>query len=254
MQEIEHAIATMMSSNKFNGVYCYGDTSMGKTYEVLQALEKLGLMKDTIIFTSHITPLAMFIKAQQNPNKIIFLDDVDEFNDTSIAILKSMLWDVDKKREVCWLTSSKLIYELGLEKQFIFSGKVIITTNRVDQYRKFEPLLARMFTINKIMTLGQIKDVIVSIFNKEDMATHLSGFIDKFLKVYTKDLHIRNVLKWIEYTKKGYSEDADKLFIIDEELKDISEGMDYQAFCVKYSCSRRTYQRKVKKFKELSGN
>jgi len=252
MQEIKHAIATMMNSPKFNGCYIYGDTSMGKTYEVIGALKELNLMDKTIIINSHCTPLSIFIKMQQNPDKIIFLDDIDEFNDTAIALLKGALWEIDAKREISWLTTSKLLYELGLDKSFKFSGKVIITTNRVDQYKKFDPLIARMFSIYKSMTLDQIKDVIISVFKSEGVEDRTQEFIDKYVKIYIKDLHIRNILKWIAYIRQGYQEDADKLFIIDEEMQDISNSMDYQVFCAKYGCSRRTYQRKLKKYKELT--
>jgi len=241
----------MLKSDKFQGVYLYGSTSTGKTYEVINALTKLNKINDTKIINSHITPLSLFITLQQSNNKIILLDDVDNFNDTSIALLKSCCWDINGERRVTWLTTSRLIYELGLEKEFLFTGKIIITSNSSSNYKSFEPVLARMLSYEKYLSLKDIADISIGIFNKYDIATEFVEFKDKWIKPYIKGLHLRNILKYCEYIKAGHKDLCNDLFEVDEMLEAIHNKMDRLEFIKVFDCTIRTYQRYAKKYKNM---
>ena len=249
---IKNALKTMKVSNKFHGVYVYGSTSTGKTYEIIKNLTKLGLIKDTIIINAHTTPLALFIKMQQNPNKIIFLDDLDGMNDIVVSILKGALWEIDGKREVSWLSTSTMLYNLDLKQKFIFKGKLIIATNSVKQYKKFEPVIARMFSIEQELDLEKVKILVSVLLKQYRLGNKVEQFINSFVHIYITPLNLRTILKWCEFTKNKFEQDANDLFKVDEELKDLFDGMNRIKFCDKHCCSKRTYQRKKKRFKELS--
>ena len=208
-------------------------------------------MDKAVVVNSHITPLALFIYMQKNKDSIILIDDVDDFNEISIGILKAGLWEINGSREVCWLSSVNKIYEMGLKEKFEFNGKIIITSNSTGSYKCFSPILARMLVVEKEFNVKEINEIIANLFTKNSLEKDIETFKSKFIKPYVNNFNIRNILKWIEYTKLGFNEQADKVFTYDERYKAINDKMTPEDFMVEFACSLRTYQRYNKKYKEL---
>lgn len=114
-----------------------GHFGMGKTYTIGSILKELDL-KDGINYqyiSGYITPKQLFnvlssCRIMEKP-KLFWFDDIEGVlgNKTSIALLKSALWEVNGKRLVSYQTS-KNSDELPA---FEFNGKVILVVNSLNQ-------------------------------------------------------------------------------------------------------------------------
>ena len=255
--DINVAIQTMLKSSRFHSVYIYGDTSSGKTYSVEQFMKEY--KHDAVFVSTHITPLALYCLLYQNNDKIIVIDDLDYLDDTIIAILKAALWDINGSRQINWLTTSKLLEEKGIPPVFDFTGKIIVTCNNENRHRKFEPLLARMLTIHQILKKSDFEDICSKIFKDYGLETY-EVFKNNYINAYTEGLHLRNVLKYCEYMKNGFVEQAEKVFSVNEYFKffqvsQVSLVSSLQKlFEEKFGLGRATFFRYWKKYKELKEN
>ncbi len=241
----------MMQSTKFHSCYIYGDTSTGKTYTI----EKL-LGDKAKFITTHITPLALYILLYNFSDQVIVLDDLDKLDDSLIAILKASLWEVNGARRLNWVTTSKILEEKGIPNEFEFTGKIIITSNNNSTYKKFEPLLARMLVVNQVLTREEFSNIAKKIFDNYEIES-FEEFKQTYINLYTENLHLRNVLKYCEYYKNQYKDQADKLFTINEpfkffEVSQVSSVSSLQKkFEEKFGLGRATFFRHWKRFKEL---
>lgn len=253
-KDISAAIETCLGSERFHACYIYGETSCGKTYEVEQALK--AIKQPAKFVSTHITPLGLYILLHNNNGEVIVFDDLDKLDDTTIAILKAALWEVNGERKVCWLTTSKILIEQGIPDKFIFDGKIIITSNDEKIHKKLEPVLARMLVINKKVTLEEFGNIIDIIFDKYKQDATL--FKANYLNIYTEGLHLRNVIKYCEYMAKGYVQQAEQLFSVNEHFKFFetyyeNHTINYiiEMFRLRFGLARTTFFRYWKKYKML---
>lgn len=254
MNEIDVAIETMLHSQKFNSVYIYGDTSSGKTYSVEKYLKENN--KEGVFVNTHITPLSLYIHLYNNRDKILIFDDLDKLDDTIIAIFKAATWQTNGKRTLNWISTSNVLEEVGIPNEFEFLGKIIITCNNENRHKKFEPLLARMFVVNKVTSRKEFEDICSKIFEDYGLDTY-EGFMKDYINIYTDGLHLRNILKYCELCKAGFVEDAKKLFGVNEYFKFFAVSqvslvsMLQKQFEEKFGLGRATFFRYWKKFNGL---
>lgn len=249
-ENIAIAIKTMLNSDRFHSCYIWGETSVGKTYTIEQ------ILGDKAKFvTTHITPLSLYIYLYENKDQIIVFDDLDKLDDSIISILKAALWSVNGKRTLNWHTSSNILFQRGIPNEFEFTGKIVLTCNDENQHRKFEPLLARMFVVNHELTKEQFIEICKKIFENYGIA-EFDRFKHKFINVAVDNLHLRNVLKYCEYTKNGFTDQADAIFTINEHFKFLDEWVSQVSqvssvcfeFLRKFGVSRATFFRVWKKY------
>ena len=64
---------------------------LGKTYTVVNSVDE-ETKQDMLVFSGHVTPLAVYMKLHDNPNKVVVFDDVDAMlkNKSMVAILKQV--------------------------------------------------------------------------------------------------------------------------------------------------------------------
>lgn len=252
-EEIRAVIDTCITSKKFHACYVYGETSCGKTYEVEEALKHI--KRPATFLSTHITPLGLYILLYEHNGEVIVFDDLDKLDDTTIAILKSALWEVNGERRVCWLTTSKILIERGIPDNFEFTGKIIITSNDERIHKKIEPVLARMLVINKKVTMAEFGRIVDIIFDKYGIDPTV--FKDNYLNIYTEGLHLRNVIKYCEYMTKGYVQQAEQLFSVNEHFKLFetheNHAINYliELFKLRFGLGRTSFFRYWKKYKML---
>lgn len=141
-------VGTLVKS-EINSLVIKGANGIGKSHTIINTLHDIGLKrgKHYIVITGHITPLQLFhmigrTATLQKPRLIVF-DDVDSIvqNKTSIALLKSALWEIEGKRLVSYHSSSSRVEGPATIE---FRGKVIVVLNNIKQEGMFgKPLLDR---------------------------------------------------------------------------------------------------------------
>ena len=165
-------VRTLVQSDQINSLVIRGAGGIGKSYTIVQALDKQGLIRNKhyILMTGHITPLALYKmignSASLSHPRLIVFDDVDAIvqNKTSIALLKSALWEIDGKRLVSYnSTSSKIEGPTTVE----FTGKVIIVLNNIKQENAFgKPLLDRGIMFDMTMQPQEVIQYVEKIMPK----------------------------------------------------------------------------------------
>lgn len=122
-----HKLVHGMIAGNLNGIVIAGSPGIGKSYNVLKALEAYGDKINVTEIKGHITPFSLFTTLLNNckENDVILLDDADSaFLDIGALNLLKAACDTMPTRTVTWLSSANL----G-EQSFQFKGKVVILTN-----------------------------------------------------------------------------------------------------------------------------
>lgn len=128
------AIRMMTQKHKtLHGVLINSRPGIGKSMTTKIVLNQHNA--DYIIINNHLTKKELFILLQNNKDKIVVIDDVDKIleNSDHASILKQALDTHPYGREIQYNTSTKIKDDEGnkLIKKFIFTGKIIILTNKV---------------------------------------------------------------------------------------------------------------------------
>lgn len=102
------------------------DGGLGKTSTIRSMLKG----KRYHYFSSHITPVAMFIELANHPDLPIVFDDVDTLcnNDVVVSLLKQ-LCETRREKLVKWTSTTKLLDETPTA--FICTSNVIVLCNRL---------------------------------------------------------------------------------------------------------------------------
>lgn len=181
VKRIQTLVHGMIASDQFNGVVISGSAGIGKSHNVLEALEQY---EDKIVLSEikgHITPFSLFntMMANSDENSVILLDDADSAfqNESALNLLKAAC-DTKPIRTVTWLSSANL----G-DQSFTFKGKVIILTNvSLRKSPHFKALLDRFISYDPDVSLEEklhkIKDLAV---NYEHVSPEIGDKVIKFL-------------------------------------------------------------------------
>jgi predicted AAA+ superfamily ATPase len=137
----------MLATGDQASVIVTGPGGLGKTFNVIKALEKSGLKdisnlqefeidsrinlrKSFVVIKGYSTPKGLYRALYENRNGVIVFDDCDSvFSDElSLNILKAAL-DSGKRRKICWNSDSSLLRREGIPDSFDFDGSAIFITN-----------------------------------------------------------------------------------------------------------------------------
>lgn len=146
MSELVKVIAGKFS----NGLFIVGPGGTGKTFTVMQTLERdLNLVQGQqfIRIPGYSTPLSLYQTLYANLDKLIVFDDCDSiFKDVNgLNILKSAL-DTLRVRKIAYHSNSPLVPV----PEFIFQGQVIFISNLDPEKttdRNFQALVTRVLTL-----------------------------------------------------------------------------------------------------------
>jgi hypothetical protein len=113
-------------SRAVNGLILEGDTGIGKSHNVLKAINESGI--EFIYCSGYTTTLELYHFLYEHKDKVIFFDDTKNIfsSNAGLEILKSCLFSVNGKRLVRYSTTSN---KLKVPNQFIFEGGLIVSVN-----------------------------------------------------------------------------------------------------------------------------
>jgi hypothetical protein len=164
-----------LGSDKLNGLMVLGGAGIGKTFNVMNYLDKHKI--DFSLMRTYTTPLALFMWLwEHKDDKLIVMDDVDGIwdNDFSAAILKSALWEVDGERRIEWHSSSRTLDKSGIPFEFLFNAKIIFICNKTRDNPNVDAVLSRVLYYKFIYTRKELID------EMKKICEHFTGYsLDK---------------------------------------------------------------------------
>lgn len=191
-------MATGAKLGHINSLIVSGTTGVGKSYTVVNALQKNGLLEDVdfTLIKGHITPINLYITLYnyRSPGNIVVLDDSDSilFDEIGLNLLKNAL-DTESIRRISWASDALDRKDMDIPKSFIFEGSVIFLSN---------------INFQKIVDEGKSK-----------VAPHLSALISRSLYLDLSVWSRIDMFAWIQHLiNKG-----EKILgnITDKEISDI---------------------------------
>lgn len=134
-QILNEYVDTIIKSKTVYGLLVEGEAGIGKSFGVVSRLKNAGLKHDTdwVMLNSHITPLELYEFFWKHRDKIIILDDISNLfeDETKTNLLMASLWSAVGKRFMNWQSTTT---KMTAPKEFPFTGKVIILTNKVPEH------------------------------------------------------------------------------------------------------------------------
>lgn len=132
-------------SSRISSLIIEGPEGIGKTFNVLRSLGKLGLKpyKDYVYFNGHSTPLSFYTTLFENKSKnVIVLDDIDTLfiNGVGKQLFKGALDNVTGIRVLRWSSSRR---PKCLPESFVFDAKLIIVANKLPTDADFKAVRDR---------------------------------------------------------------------------------------------------------------
>lgn len=179
------ALTRLVANGNSKSLFIYGGPGLGKTYVVIETLEKHGLVKgkDFVIVKGKVTPSALYTTLYRHRDgKLIVFDDSDSVfgNPDAVNILKAGLDSYDK-RTISWLSTrtinvslfsdeEKKEFEAKVDRElaedpesskikfpseFDFDGRIVfisnLTPDKID-----EAVFSRSFKIDMSLSPNQI--------------------------------------------------------------------------------------------------
>lgn len=119
-------IRSLSHSENIHALIVEGSAGIGKSHVASEVLNAEEIEFESI--QGHITPLQLYSFLYNNNEKMIVIDDNGTLlkNPSSLSILLNVLWGIDGKRTVCWLSTSE---KLKVPERFDFKGKIMLLTN-----------------------------------------------------------------------------------------------------------------------------
>jgi len=166
----------MVGKNVVPSLLLTGTPGTGKTFSVIDTIEKLGLKEDEdyIVVKGFSSPLGLYRTLYHHSEKLIIMDDADNCWScpVSLNILKAAL-DSYSKRTISW--RSLAAERNDLPESFDFNGSIIFISNR-DASRLDAAVVSRTITANLILTNEEIVD------RMEHLKKDIEPTIDSALK------------------------------------------------------------------------
>ena len=208
---VESAIAGNVRAVVFSG-----PPGVGKSHEVMAAMEKHKPYHTIIHGFVRPTGLYKTLYEYRHPGSVVVLDDADSiFEDYVCLDLLKTACDTTRKRELSWLSETNMKEEGGdkMPTQFEFEGTVIFITNTdfdylIEKGSKLAPHLSALVSrsmyldmamkskrdylvrIKQVVEKGMLKDMKMS---KSD-ENEILAFVDKFQDTL-RELSLRMVVK-----------------------------------------------------------
>lgn len=223
----------MIATKHSNNLIITGQGGLGKSYTVNDTLKKCGLKKDDFIFLEgYSTPLSLYEAVYNNKDKLIVLDDLHNIlsNPLTVSILKGLMWGLDGKRVVKYLsTSDKLL----VPDEFEFKGQLILIVNKVDRKKdeNVKALLTRAIVYDVTLNITQVKEVLGYIAKNTRYKTlelqdrmQVVKYINKITDETTNELNLRSLFKAFDVFSFAMKEEIEwrplvsELFTKDNDL------------------------------------
>lgn len=185
---------SMLSSGEQASVIVTGPGGLGKSYNVIKALEKSGMQDVTLleefeigrrmnmaktfrIIKGYSTPKGLYRTIFENKDGVIVFDDTDSIlrDPVSLNILKAAL-DSYSKRIITWNAD---IRDEDLPNSFEFKGRIIFISN-LSSIQMDQALISRSMTVDLTMTRQQKIDRMRYLIQQSD-------FMEEFKQEHKND-------------------------------------------------------------------
>ena len=215
-------------SRAVNGLILEGDTGIGKSHNVLKAINESGI--EFIYCSGYTTTLELYHFLYEHKDKVIFFDDTKNIfsSNAGLEILKSCLFSVNGKRLVRYSTTSN---KLKVPNQFIFEGGLIVSVNDLGwkQDEDLKAVVDRVIYYNLKFDYFEKLKIIKELVNKDYKETTKKDreFIFDYIKnnttKATENLNFRLFFKLLDI----YLFDKDNFNILAKDLIRTNKEIDY---------------------------
>lgn len=199
-----------------------GAPGVGKTYTVVETLERLGANYEMVRGAISAVNLYKLAYEMNSPGSVVVLDDADSiFNDEDALNILKVLCDSSVKRTVHWKKESAALRDDNVPKSFDFNGGIIFISNLdfqqfVDEGRNkyaqhFEALMSRSLYLDlRLHTRNELSVWIEhvastgNIFVREGVDKERAEEVLSFLSTHKeklRELSLRTLLKATQLVK-----------------------------------------------------
>ena len=217
-EPIKLLVKTMAESPDVHACFFYGETGLGKTHAVLEALAERGLEpnQDYLVFAGRVSNLAFYkILYEQRSKKILVFDDVAGMrgfrDDLFMALLKAAMFSVGGARKLNWNTRASILEKEGVPSEFIFDSKVIFLTNSIPESIDFSSVLSRAFAKEVSFSSLQIKELFYALAKSKETAPEQGREVVDFLfehaglSEFSECLNLRFLMQALSVRKSSAS-------------------------------------------------
>lgn len=145
-------------------VLVVGPQGIGKTFSITATLRSAGKGQRVNAYSGHMAPMALYktLWEHRTRHDIVVFDDCDSIMEAENAanILKAAT-DTIEPRKVAWITSSKLLPA----QEFVFDGRIILTTNVLPKGKHAGPILDRFIVFNLNLSTTERVARIITVLN-----------------------------------------------------------------------------------------
>jgi hypothetical protein len=178
-------LVEMVASGATPSLMVIGMAGVGKTYVVIETINKNGLQKDTdyVVIKGATSAFGLYSSLYANRERLIVYDDCDSVfsEEKSINILKAAL-DSTAVREISWMSKATVDPDMitdddlangKLPSRFEFNGRIIFISN-LGKNQMDSALLSRSYfidiTLNPEDVVKRIESILKSIMPEAKMA------------------------------------------------------------------------------------
>lgn len=233
----------MVALGHSNGFILYGETGIGKSYNVFKAFNELDI--DFVTLSGHITPFELYRFIYINRDKKIILDDVDILkNEINLNLLKACLGD--SKR-----VSYTSFHINDIPEEFIFNGGLILILNDSPFYSEsLKAVESRVLTYRMRFNFKDKLKIMESLVREDYKELNLKereeifNFIKENTSEATKNFNLRLLYLCYEfyiYDRENFKKLALSLFDNDDELSLFYSCKDWREWAEKTGKSKRMY-------------
>jgi hypothetical protein len=213
----------MLATGDQASVIVTGPGGLGKTFNVIKALEKSGLKdisnlqefeidsrinlrKSFVVIKGYSTPKGLYRALYENRNGVIVFDDCDSVlkDPVSLSLLKGAL-DSYSKRIISWRADMK---DDELPQSFEFKGRVVFISN-LPSCSMDQAIISRSLSVDLSMTTQQKVDRMRFLLGQSDFLPEFSPLLKteainliETLKDKVKELSLRTLIQ-VTKIRKG---------------------------------------------------
>jgi Cdc6-like AAA superfamily ATPase len=194
----------LLHKGAINSFIMTGSGGIGKTTNVTETLQNLGLREDKpeetgdyLVIRGFSTPRALYETLYNYNDKILILDDADQvFKDPLGANLLKAALDDKKERIITWSSSRE---DEEIPGRFVYTGKVIFISNlSINNFP--QAIVSRSQKVDLTLTVDEKVEVIGEVFKKMNLADDVRKDVFEFVKAHAndaKDLNVRSAASLI---------------------------------------------------------
>lgn len=224
VQEIGSLVSVLLKSTTINALIIQSEPGWGKSTSVEACLKNS--TQPFVTVGSYTTPLALFRILQENPDRVIVLDDcAGSFADNrSLSILKAACWTAagsEGRRIIRWESTSERLTNSAVE----FTGKILFLVNSLPENIEANALISRSLCYRIRISESEKHALLVqaaqntSLYPNPDISSKVLKLLDRELSDYPEAINFRSLRIAYELAESA-PEHWESLFLLTLPNKD----------------------------------